>query len=450
MKYSGITLAVLFSGLLIVSCGTESKPVYTLTTTATPAEAGSVSPSAGEYEEGEIVELSASPNQHWVFNRWEGDHGGTQNPASVTMNSDKDIAAVFVVRDYPLTITVEGDGSVEEQVIQSKTTDYPHGTQVQLTAKPGEDWQFTGWSGAFSGDENPQTLLIDQAKQVTAHFSEIPDPPEIPLAFSDFFPVLMNLTYMNSIEIPEDDEEEQENYNHFKNARDWMNNAYIVEIFDPEDDEFFWLFDYVDIQAPQYDGNNWTWDAILPDTLLAFKRASSIPDDYEIKYIIKATPSGQGFDWLFTLHGSVGDEVFIHADVLSGYRAENRLNGVWNSFDFGDIIVEPNDQSDRILTEIYRWNMISDMEYLYSHPYEYKDKQTENMFWYPEGISVEREYDEYLVIINPVAPEWGDHPNLDLNVTVFWDESTRSGWYEDNEGIRFCFENLENSDCSDY
>ncbi len=444
MKHSGYFLTVFFLGWLIISCGTDSKPTYTLTTTAIPAEAGSVTPASGEFTEGESVQITASPNEHWVFNRWEGDLSGTQNPASVTINSDKDIAAVFVVRDYPLTITIEGDGSVEEQVIQPKTTDHPYGTQVQLTAIPGEDWQFSGWSGALSSNENPQVLLIDQAKQVTALFTEIPDPPDIPLALTDFFPVMMDLSYMNSLHIP-DDEEEQENYTNFKNARKWMNVAYIEHFLDSGSGDFFWIFDFADIRTPQYDGESWIWDAVLPDTLMAFKIAASIPDDYEVKFIIKATPEGEGFDWLFTLHGSVGEEVFIHTDVLSGYRAENKLNGVWYSHEFDDDYGTPKNTPENKM-EIYRWSMVSDSEYEYSHVYEYEEKQTERVYWYPGGISVERMMEQYLVIIHPekIHP---DQPELDLHITIFWDEDTRSGWYEDSTGERFCFENLINTPC---
>lgn len=445
MKYSRYFLTLLILPFFILSCGTDSKPVYSLTTTISPAEAGSVSPSSGEFEEGETIQLTASPNQHWVFNRWEGDLSGTQNPASVTMNSDKDIAAVFVVRDYPLTITVEGDGSVEEQVLQPKTTDYPHGTQVQLTAIPDEDWQFTGWSGALFGNENPQTLLIDQAKQVTAHFSEIPDPPEIPLALEDFFPVLINLTYMNSIQIP-DDEEEQEKYSHFKSAKKWMNEAYMEGFFSPDSEDFFWIFDYAELRAPKFDGESWTWDAILPDTLLAFKRAASIPDDYEVKYIIKATPHGEGFNWLYTLHGSVGEEVFIHADMLSGYRAENKLDGVWYGREYEEDEFGTMESLSGHKAEIYRWSMISDSEYEYSHVYEYEDKKTESFYMYPSGISVERAIEEYLVIIHPEQTD-PDQPELNLHIIIFWNEGTRTGWYEDNAGERFCFENLINTPC---
>jgi hypothetical protein len=151
-------LSILFlfiSLLLLTNCSTENTPVYTLSTNVNPSEAGSVNPSSGEYDEGTEVELTATPNEYWVFNGWQGDHSGNQNPASIVMDSDKSITAQFIKREYPLTINIEGDGSVQEQVVKQRTTDYPHGTIVKLTANPGEGWEFIEWAGDAEGNENP-------------------------------------------------------------------------------------------------------------------------------------------------------------------------------------------------------------------------------------------------------------------------------------------------------
>src|SRR5690625_41626 len=156
--------------LLFTNCSTESTPIYTLTTNVNPSEAGSVSPSSGEYDEGTEVELTATPNEHWVFNGWQGDHSGGENPITVTMNSDKSITAFFTERDYPLTIEIIGEGTVAEEIIQAKITDYPYATIVQLTANPAGGWGFVGWEGDLEGNENPETITIDGEKTVTAVF----------------------------------------------------------------------------------------------------------------------------------------------------------------------------------------------------------------------------------------------------------------------------------------
>ena len=108
--------------------------------------------------------------EHWVFNGWQGDHSGSENPVTLTMNSDKSITAFFIERDYPLSIEIVGEGTVAEEIIQAKTTDYPYGTIVQLTSKPAEGWGFVGWEGDLEGNENSETITIDGEKTVTAIF----------------------------------------------------------------------------------------------------------------------------------------------------------------------------------------------------------------------------------------------------------------------------------------
>ncbi|MEX2600746.1 MAG: InlB B-repeat-containing protein [Balneolaceae bacterium] len=162
---------VLAGLVLLSSCLTESTQVYFLTTNVSPAEAGTVTPAEGEYDAGTSVSITAAPSEeHWVFSGWQGAHSGSENPVIIRMNSDKELTATFVKRDYPLTVEVEGGGSVTETVISTKTTDYAHGTMVQLTAEPDDEWAFARWSGDLEGEENPQTITVDEAKSVTAIF----------------------------------------------------------------------------------------------------------------------------------------------------------------------------------------------------------------------------------------------------------------------------------------
>ncbi|MCC5905963.1 MAG: hypothetical protein JJU13_07155 [Balneolaceae bacterium] len=157
--------------IIFLSCSSESTTYFNLTTTATPTEGGAITPSSGEFEQGEQVEIYAQSNEHWAFERWEGDHGGIQNPIVITMDSDKDIAAVFAERTYPLAITIEGQGQVDERIVQEKSADYPAGTLVELTAVPDEGWEFSHWEGDLEGDENPVEISIEGETEVTAVFT---------------------------------------------------------------------------------------------------------------------------------------------------------------------------------------------------------------------------------------------------------------------------------------
>lgn len=170
MKLFRTILLVILSSFVMVSCSTENTPVYQLTTSANPSEGGSVSPAQGDYDKGNQVTISAIPNENWVFRQWQGDYSGSQNPASITMDSDKSLVALFEMREYPLTINIEGEGTVLEKLLSAKTTHYEHGTLVELTAIPSEQWQFSGWSEDTEGQENPITVEVDKAMNITATF----------------------------------------------------------------------------------------------------------------------------------------------------------------------------------------------------------------------------------------------------------------------------------------
>ena len=156
--------------LLFISCGTESTPVYNLTTSVNGER--TITPSSGEYEEGETITLTGTPSEHWVFQNWSGDGSGSSNTITITMDSDKNVVGNFTERLYPLNITFDGEGTVDEVVIQSKS-EYTLGTVVELTSKPKDGWVFYGWKGDLEGNDNPQTLEIDNDKNVTSVFKTI-------------------------------------------------------------------------------------------------------------------------------------------------------------------------------------------------------------------------------------------------------------------------------------
>lgn len=166
---------ILLIALLLSSCSNEPD-TNRLTTSSVPTEAGSVTPEDGKFEVNRNIEISAFPNENWVFERWEGDHTGTKNPIVISMDSDKDIAAIFAKRDYTLTVNTDGEGTVSERIVQQKATDYPHGTVVELTAEPADNWEFIEWEGDLDGSDNPQTITIEENAEVTAVFSPISYP----------------------------------------------------------------------------------------------------------------------------------------------------------------------------------------------------------------------------------------------------------------------------------
>ena len=152
----------------------EEPVMFTLTTSANPADGGTVSPNNGQYESGDVVTVTATPAGEYIFEKWTGGVTGTSNTINVTMNSNMSVAANFIKKQYPLNIEIEGAGTVKETVIkEGLATDYNSGTIVELTAEPTGDWsQFESWSGDINSNEITIQLTIDKPTSVKVTFAE--------------------------------------------------------------------------------------------------------------------------------------------------------------------------------------------------------------------------------------------------------------------------------------
>ena len=128
-----------------------------------------------KYEYGTELKLTAKPSAEWEFSSWKEDLEGTDNPQTITIDTTKTVTAVFIKKKYPLTVEVEGQGSVAEKVIKAgAATDYNSGTIVELTATAETGWEFKEWTGDITGTDNPSQITIDAAKTVKAVFVKKP------------------------------------------------------------------------------------------------------------------------------------------------------------------------------------------------------------------------------------------------------------------------------------
>jgi len=147
--------------------------VYTLTVNVTGQGSVTKNPDQAAYGHGTQVTLTAVPATGWTFSHWTGDLTGSANPATITMDGDKAVTAVFTQQQYTLTVNVTGQGSVTKNPDQAA---YGHGTQVKLTAVPADGWLFSHWEGHLWGNVNPATLVMDGNKSVTAVFVRVSPP----------------------------------------------------------------------------------------------------------------------------------------------------------------------------------------------------------------------------------------------------------------------------------
>ncbi len=73
-------------------------------------------------------------------------------------------------KEYPLTISVNGEGSVTPSAGEYN---YKDGESATLKAVPDAGWKFDGWTGDASGSNLTVSVVMDKEKGVTANFSKM-------------------------------------------------------------------------------------------------------------------------------------------------------------------------------------------------------------------------------------------------------------------------------------
>jgi hypothetical protein len=154
---------------------------YTLTTSVSPTNAGTVSP-GGTYAPNTTVNLTATANSGFTFSSWSGLVAGdysSGNTAQIIMNANKTITANFTqaaTQNYTLTTSVSptNAGTV------SPGGTYAPNTTVDLTATANSGYTFSSWSGIAAGDTtsgNTAKIYMNTNKTITATFTASSTPP---------------------------------------------------------------------------------------------------------------------------------------------------------------------------------------------------------------------------------------------------------------------------------
>ena len=134
-----------------------------------------------------VVELTAVPATGWQFQEWQGDITGADNPETIVMDQAKEVTAVFTRKEYTLSVEAEGEGTYSMELLSGTQTEngFLFESQVQLTATPDNGWMFTGWNGDLDGNINPETVIMDSDKNVTAQFEPLSLSYDVYLTFED-------------------------------------------------------------------------------------------------------------------------------------------------------------------------------------------------------------------------------------------------------------------------
>ncbi len=131
-------------------------------------------PAGGVYAPFTDVTITATADPGYVFTGWSGDVGGSTNPTSLSVISNRSVTANFIsidsIQTYSLIVSVSGNGTVT----QTPTgTNFAEGTVVTLKADPDDANKFDGWSGSVTSTSSTIEVTMDSDKNLTATFSEI-------------------------------------------------------------------------------------------------------------------------------------------------------------------------------------------------------------------------------------------------------------------------------------
>jgi hypothetical protein len=168
--------------LLIMAYGCDSNttsfedtiPLYSLSTQVSPAEGGTITPAEGEFNSGDGIKIEAHPAEGYVFDHWDDDLSGSENPEMLQFNSNLSVTAHFIKLEHQLNIEVMGEGSVKKTVVEQSGDAEGASTTIELTAHAETGWTFDRWEGDLAGSNNPETIVLDEDKEVVAVFSEQP------------------------------------------------------------------------------------------------------------------------------------------------------------------------------------------------------------------------------------------------------------------------------------
>ena len=137
---------------------------YTLSTEATN---GTITPSGGTFIEGTELALTATPDEGYMFDGWNGDTAYTDNPVTLIMDRDTSISAGFAE-------TVELGLSGINCRLEPPGGTYRKGSSISIQVIPDEGYEFWGWKKDHSGNENPLTLQLDSNLNLQAVCTIIP------------------------------------------------------------------------------------------------------------------------------------------------------------------------------------------------------------------------------------------------------------------------------------
>ncbi|HVP12377.1 MAG TPA: hypothetical protein VMV94_14465 [Phycisphaerae bacterium] len=118
---------------------------YTLSVNITGQGTVTLNPAGGIYDPGTIVTLTANAASGWRFDHWAGALSGSTNPATLLMDGDKSVTAVFTttIPAAPSNITATSLGGGRARVTWQDNSTNETGFEIQREKQVGKNWKYT-------------------------------------------------------------------------------------------------------------------------------------------------------------------------------------------------------------------------------------------------------------------------------------------------------------------
>lgn len=118
---------------------------------------------------GDVVTLTATPNEHYTFQYWKRSGGTTygENPLAITVSASGTYTAYFVAEQHSVSVYSDGGGTVRIGN-SGNTGNYDYFSQLTLTATANGNNAFLRWEDGNTF--NPRTVTITSDTTFTALF----------------------------------------------------------------------------------------------------------------------------------------------------------------------------------------------------------------------------------------------------------------------------------------
>ncbi|WNH11949.1 InlB B-repeat-containing protein [Thalassobellus suaedae] len=166
---------LLLLSLLSLSCSKEDsksdEPVqFSLTTTVTPQNSGTVTPATGNFVQGTTINIEATAKAGYLFTGWSGDASGDTNPLPLKMDANKNVVANFVdtstLEDWYAYEVPADAGTGKTWVLQSDVSD--DFNYVAIAGNKGADfdnkwtdWYHNAWTGPGLTNWNRENSFVE-------------------------------------------------------------------------------------------------------------------------------------------------------------------------------------------------------------------------------------------------------------------------------------------------